>query len=274
MVSGVGGAVRTFESARTVRAAGPKDNPWWNIAPLLEANSRFAIGDDCDPVELFSTVEVATRDSPAAHALALAHLAFAHLLRHQDERAETIVRRAIAESHEFGLDTYVPAVNVHTVHALVAARRHEFDESQQAASRAERTLARVGHGVPRGSLLARLLLAEAAIVRNDPDVAAANLRSANELLPAEPDALRFHEWATRLTVGLQRMRGGVVELTRAERRVLDDLPSHRSLAEIADHLYLSRNTVKSHTVSIYRKLGVPGRSAAVQMARDLNLLEQ
>ena len=274
MISGVGGAARTFESARAVLAAGPNNNPWWNIAPLLEATSRFAIGEDCDFVEMFSAVEVATRDLPAAHALALAHLALAHLLRHQDERAEAISRRATAESHEFGLDTYVPAVNVQCGHALIAARRRDFDESQQVAARAERLLTNAGRGVPRAALLGWLLLAEAAIVRNDPDAATANLRSANALLPAEPDSLRFHEWAVRLTVALQRMRGGVVELTRAERRVLDILPSHRSLAEIADHLYLSRNTVKSHTVSIYRKLGVPGRSAAVQMARDLNLLEQ
>jgi LuxR family maltose regulon positive regulatory protein len=273
MISGVGGAVRTFESARAVRAAGPSRNPWWNIAPLLEASSRFAIGDDCDLVELFGTVEVATRDLPAAHALALAHLALAHLLRHEDERAESIARRAIAESHEYGLDTYFPAVNVQTVYALVAARRDHLDESQQAAIRAERLFAGAGRGVPRGMLLGRLLLAEAALVCNDPDVAARNLRLANDLLQAEPDALRFHEWATRLTVALRRMRGGVVELTRAERRVLDELTSHRSLTEIADHLYLSRNTIKSHTVSIYRKLGVPGRSAAVQTARDLNLIE-
>ena len=150
MVSGVGGIVRAFESACAVRSAGPVGNPWWTIAPLLEANGRFAIGEECDLVELFSAVEVATRDSPVAHALALAHLAFAHLICHQDERAESIVRRAIAESHEFGLDSYVVAVNVQTVHALVAARRHEFEESQQAATRAERLLAGVAARRPAG----------------------------------------------------------------------------------------------------------------------------
>ncbi len=214
MISGVGGAARTLESARAVRAAGPSHNPWWNIAPLLEATSRLAIGDDCDLVELFTTVEVATRESPAAHALALAHLAFAHLLRHQDERAEAIIRRAIAESQEFGLDTYVPAMNIQSVHAVVAARRHDFDESLQAAARAKRLLARAGRGVTRGTLLSWLLLAEAAIERNDPDVAAYDLRWANDLLQAEPEARRFHEWAGQLAVALQRMRGGVVELTR------------------------------------------------------------
>jgi LuxR family maltose regulon positive regulatory protein len=38
-------------------------------------------------------------------------------------------------------------------------------------------------------------------------------------------------------------------------------------------LYLSRNTVKSHTNSIYRKLGTSSRSQAVSRLRDLGLLE-
>jgi len=44
--------------------------------------------------------------------------------------------------------------------------------------------------------------------------------------------------------------------TIAERRVLDFLPTHAPLQEIAETLFVSRNTVKSHTLSIYRKLGV------------------
>ncbi len=36
---------------------------------------------------------------------------------------------------------------------------------------------------------------------------------------------------------------------------------------------MSRNTVKTHAVSIYRKLGVSGRSAAVERARALGLLD-
>jgi LuxR family maltose regulon positive regulatory protein len=41
------------------------------------------------------------------------------------------------------------------------------------------------------------------------------------------------------------------------------LSRHLSLQEIGDRVYLSRATIKTHTVSIYRKLGVTGRSEAV-----------
>jgi DNA-binding CsgD family transcriptional regulator len=57
-------------------------------------------------------------------------------------------------------------------------------------------------------------------------------------------------------------------LTPAERRVLQHLGGHWSLVEIADHLYVSRTTVKSHVASVYRKLGVDCRSDAVAMLGD------
>jgi LuxR family transcriptional regulator, maltose regulon positive regulatory protein len=60
-------------------------------------------------------------------------------------------------------------------------------------------------------------------------------------------------------------------LTAAEERVLQYLPTS-SYAQIADTLYVSRNTVKTHLRSIYRKFGVVSRSQAVERALDLHLL--
>ena len=45
-----------------------------------------------------------------------------------------------------------------------------------------------------------------------------------------------------------------------------------SFREIGERLYLSRHTVKSHAMAIYRKLGVASRNAAVDRARELALL--
>ena len=54
----------------------------------------------------------------------------------------------------------------------------------------------------------------------------------------------------------------VEPLTDREREVLHLLRSDLSLREIAGELYISHNTIKSYTQSIYRKLGVTSRSAA------------
>ena len=55
--------------------------------------------------------------------------------------------------------------------------------------------------------------------------------------------------------------------------MLQHLATHQSLSEIGEHLYVSRNTVKSHTGAIYRKLGASGRSEAIALARELGLLD-
>lgn len=64
----------------------------------------------------------------------------------------------------------------------------------------------------------------------------------------------------------------VEALTDRELEVLSLLRSELSLREIANELYISHNTIKSYTQSIYRKLGVTSRSAALQTASDLDLL--
>ena len=60
-------------------------------------------------------------------------------------------------------------------------------------------------------------------------------------------------------------------LTAAEQRILTLLPTS-SYLQIAETLCVSRNTVKTHLRSIYRKLGVASRSAALERAVDLRLL--
>jgi LuxR family maltose regulon positive regulatory protein len=62
------------------------------------------------------------------------------------------------------------------------------------------------------------------------------------------------------------------QLTDAELKVLGYLPSNLSTPEIASQLYLTANTVRTHIRHIFAKLGVHGRSEAVDRARSLGLL--
>lgn len=61
-------------------------------------------------------------------------------------------------------------------------------------------------------------------------------------------------------------------LTERERAVLQYLPTMLKASEIAEDLFVSVNTVKTHQRSIYRKLGVSTRRAAVERARATRLL--
>ena len=64
----------------------------------------------------------------------------------------------------------------------------------------------------------------------------------------------------------------VDDLTDREIAVLRYLPSPMSQRDIANELFVSLNTVKTHCRSIYRKLGANDRKAAIQAARDAGLL--
>lgn len=60
-------------------------------------------------------------------------------------------------------------------------------------------------------------------------------------------------------------------LSEREREVLELIATGATNGEIAGRLYLSPHTVKEHTSSLYRKLGVRNRAEAVQRAQRLGL---
>jgi len=67
-------------------------------------------------------------------------------------------------------------------------------------------------------------------------------------------------------------RGGS-GLTPAELRLLPLLSTHLSFREIGERLFVSRNTIKTQAISVYRKLGVSSRTQAIDRAVELGLLK-
>jgi LuxR family maltose regulon positive regulatory protein len=153
----------------------------------------------------------------------------------------------------------------------------------------------------RQALVRRILLAAAAIVRGDPVTAGilgGVLESAREggfvntvvttapqvtsylvehSVHMRPDPFTGQLIAAALEVRAAQpdaFRPGrvlVESLTAAEQRILKLLPTSTYL-QMADTLYISRNTVKARLRSVYRKLGVASRSEAIERAIDLRLL--
>jgi len=64
----------------------------------------------------------------------------------------------------------------------------------------------------------------------------------------------------------------LVRLTARERIVLAQLAQHETLGEVAKALTVSVNTVKKQTLSVYAKLSVNERTAALRRARELGLI--
>ncbi|TCM44997.1 LuxR C-terminal-related transcriptional regulator [Kribbella sp. VKM Ac-2568] len=67
------------------------------------------------------------------------------------------------------------------------------------------------------------------------------------------------------------INGAKIRLTAREADVLDELALGSSYTEIANALFITENTVKTHLGSLYRKLGVVRRSAALRVARNAGL---
>jgi len=65
---------------------------------------------------------------------------------------------------------------------------------------------------------------------------------------------------------LEPSGGRVGELTERELEVLRYLPTMLTAGEIAAELYISANTIKAYTRSIYAKLGASRRQDAVVLA--------
>jgi DNA-binding CsgD family transcriptional regulator len=61
-------------------------------------------------------------------------------------------------------------------------------------------------------------------------------------------------------------------LSKREWQVLQYLPSHRNVRQIANLMFISTNTVKTHLKNIYRKTGATSRDEAVTIARSHGLI--
>ena len=139
--------------------------------------------------------------------------------------------------------------------------------------------------------------AEQAGLADNPECAVAHLTLGNVLLdlgrleeatasipaaPNWPDGTRTwpvntsgrrHPTPGRRTTRRPIRTGGLIEpITGREQSVLRLLPSSLTPRQIAAELYLSLNTVKTHTRALYRKLDVQTRHAAIEEARRRHLL--
>lgn len=65
------------------------------------------------------------------------------------------------------------------------------------------------------------------------------------------------------------VKGREVELTQKEWQVLDGMRDGLSTKEIAEKMFVSTPTVRSHVSAILRKLAVPDRESAVRLLEDM-----
>jgi LuxR family transcriptional regulator, maltose regulon positive regulatory protein len=277
-MAGLEGVPGVMRDTTIVRAAGDAgSNSWWPLATLVLGTAHSMLGDDDLARGLLESSLASIGDAPAFEACALAHLALLDLRNGDLTNAEREADRAtaIAERHQLaGVTLVLPAF---AIAALAFARAGRAADAEHAAAVASAMLERLGRLSPRTRLLCNLVLAQAALASGDRATARLRASSAEADRCIDGTATQLNdeldELVRQLDIGQDCLDYGL-QLSPAELRVLSYLPTNLSLQEIADQLIVSRNTAKTHSVSIYRKLGAATRSEAVELARQMGILPE
>jgi LuxR family transcriptional regulator, maltose regulon positive regulatory protein len=262
-------------AARAVELDRNPTSPWRTLALTALGFSLYLSGEPGAVAAVGRAVQVEA--SPPL--VRLAALSAAALLAADEGRlgqAEALANAArhIAESN--GMRESPQSSIAHAAAAVVQAQEGRLEDAR---GELERALLSRQHWLglspwPTVEILFRL--ASVLLDMGDGTRAGVVLAEAAEVLTALPDgtdALRV-----RLELLRQRLSGAsgapapAQSLTERERTVLRLLRGSLSLAEIAQELGMSSNTIKTHTRAIYRKLGVSDRYGAVARARELRLL--
>lgn len=265
------GALQVVEDAEVVRARCAPDTPWWTIATVVRAGAELMLARFDVSRELLLRLRTTVDAAPALDALALAHLALLDLERGAWDEAERTGRRSLqlAEAHD--LEGVSSLVAIFAVGALVEARRPDRPAALELVKASQRMLARLGDLSPRTQLHAYVLLARAHLALGSPADARLMATEADRFHQREAGAPALTTWLADVHEQLRAAQDHELlpgqRLTPAELRLLPHLATHLSLQEIADRLHVSRNTTKSQSVAVYRKLQVQSRSAAVEEAR-------
>ena len=180
-----------------------------------------------------------------------------------------LAARAAALEREHGLD----GADSEMLVALGAAleSRGKLEEALLAFERGARVLRPAG----QPASLALALIRQAAALRALGREAAAEavIEEARSVVGSCPDPGILASWLQDIERPPRtQRRNGDATLSERELSVLRALAGPLSQRDIGRELYLSHNTIRSHTRSIYRKLGASSRAEALQLARERGLI--
>jgi LuxR family maltose regulon positive regulatory protein len=271
------GLAQMREDARIAGEGLAPASPWRASALVIEGASWLLDGEPerADPI-LAQAVEVGrdTGAAPAA-AVALAERAVVAIGRVDWDDAEALAGEARTILQDGHLDDYGPGVIVHALVARTAAHVGDISRARESLGHAARLRPQLTYAVPFLSVQTLLELGRAYLALADAPGARVVLREASAILRLRPDLGSLPGDVAELSSTLATLRvgsAGASSLTAAELRLVPLLSTHLSFREIGERLHVSRHTVKTQAISVYRKLGVSSRSEAIDRVVQIGLL--
>jgi LuxR family maltose regulon positive regulatory protein len=261
-------AVRTFAAGSFVTPA----------PALLQGIARILCGDlDGGDLSLQDAVSIGEEaDAPDDLAIALCERSLVAMARGQWDRAEVLAGRARTALRRAGIGESYATPLICVLRARAAMHRADVPAARRELVSAQHLRPLLTYALPYLAVQARIELARVHLALADLAGARTLMREVDDLLKRRPGLGTLVGEAEALRTQLSRERGssppGASALTAAELRLLPLLSTHLSFPEIAGQMFLSRHTIKSEAMSIYRKLGVSSRSQAVSRSVELGLL--
>ena len=274
MLYGNTGDIAAAEPAcRQAVEAETEGAPWHSVATIMHGHALLWQGDFDAAVPVIErgvALAAATGVLPMPQVFGLGHLALIAAFQGEPDRARGLADDALAIATEAALLEHWATSTAHTARGKVHAN------GPAAALPDLRRGAELGRRGVGPVDLAYSLYALACAERDagNEDVGRRTFSEARAVLegcPAPgilPQLIGQADRPTPTSTGTTREEA----LSERELAVLRLLPTNLSQREIGDQLYVSLNTVKTHTRNIFRKLGATGRDDAVKRARERALL--
>jgi LuxR family transcriptional regulator, maltose regulon positive regulatory protein len=275
---GYTGVQSALEAARRAAELEPgESSPWAGLVRFALGSSLYLSGEQArarKPLE--EALALTGDDQRLVRVVTLSFLSFVDAEEGLLEDAESRARAAQALVE--GLRPYGIAQTTLAPIALgrVLAELGRLEEAQKELESALCARGRLPGLSPWPTLIGLLALAQVYAARGDRAAARTVLAQARSILEDFPDAGIFPELLERHQRRLRtrQPREGQLngQLTDRELDVLRLLVGELSTRQIAQSLYVAPSTVRTQVKSIYRKLGVSSRSAAVEEAHIRGLI--
>jgi LuxR family transcriptional regulator, maltose regulon positive regulatory protein len=271
------GVVQMGKDAALASELHPAEAPWQAPCFLYRGVASHLTGHPERAVPMLQEgVRRGAVVSPIVQVIALAQLCLIAVEEGDWDRASRLIGQAREQVRRCGLSDYPSILIVFVSSALVHAHEGQVERAKADSKDAKRLLALLTDFPPWYELEARLILTRACVRLDDLASGHVLLEEATLFLERTPDAIILRDWFRQSVAALESVstgrRGHEWSLTKAELRTLQYLPSHLSFREIAEHIHVSPNTVKTQAQAVYRKLDASSRAEAVARARDAGLL--
>jgi len=273
----VGGAVEHARRAVAATRAGADVISVGVLASLSHALFFAAELAESQSIALQAVERPDALHVPDGYVAGLGLLALIDAEQGRTESAEAWARQALSFARQrFQADSWVASL-AHLGLAMACAETGRLDEAEREALRGERLRRSAQPTV--GHAHALLVLAGVRVARSRLERAASDLERAQRAIVEFPDPGRLPAIAATVEQDLIAARANagnrhlLEQPSAAELAVLQCLAAGLSRREIGAQLYISLNTVKTHTRELYHKLGATSRADAVARAEALGLLD-